>query len=140
MTETQRIVAPEAAVRLVHRGMLRDYLDEQQPTADPWHNRHVAGDLEELMHAWIEAARAAERLHAREPQQQADATLAATVRAIRWCASLAFHTDERLAQDLYATASDVQGLGLDSIADCCPVCQEITCDTDCPLEDLRAAL
>ena len=44
-------VSPEAAKWIARRGMVLDYLNEQQPM-NPGHNKRVAADLIHLMQVW----------------------------------------------------------------------------------------
>lgn len=56
-------------------------------------------------------------------------TVAATLRSVAaWCDT------DRDRDELYNMATAVEA-GDDD--DCCPVCQEVTCDEDCPLVEVR---
>lgn len=70
-----------------------------------------------------------------DPERPVGDVVAAVVAALRYAAALAFHTDEELAQTLYDCARDTDQVGAD--ADCCPVCEEVACDDDCPLAPYR---
>lgn len=61
------------------------------------------------------------------------ALIAVTIRKIatHWCGE-----DEALQADLYGLSDEVERENLaDSM--CCPICQEVTCDEDCPLAGRR---
>lgn len=67
------------------------------------------------------------------------ATIAATIGALEYAASLASaHDQEELARQLYDARDGTKWFALHGDNGCCPVCEEVDCDEGCPLEPLRS--
>lgn len=75
----------------------------------------------------------------RQPYSPALARAAqiATAATLRQLASWSPHNEPDSEQEWLDLASQVEGL---ESGWACPMCQEVTCDDDCPLEPVRAAL
>lgn len=70
---------------------------------------------------------------------EAKARVAATAATLRqvagWGLSFSDKDQDDSADELHQTADAVEAMGDDD--PCCPVCQEILCDEDCPLVGIR---
>jgi hypothetical protein len=66
------------------------------------------------------------------------ARLQATARTLRSVAT--WLGDDKERATLVTVAEEVESATEDSLGDVCPVCQEVLCDDDCPLEPVRRGL